>query len=160
MHFSEEYIIHSQPRLVHRTPGRYIYKAEHCMVISLLYPDQTPPVEILTLIFDFEIGSVLQKFNFQLFRHYPSSYFLFKTTFRRLDSASILMLKKNLLSWSQSTELVPISSTTINPTGYINQLQHKPSTGVKTKTLSVFLGLYLYIFCLSVILKVDRLSYH
>jgi hypothetical protein len=38
---------------------------------------------------------------------YPSSYLLFKTTFRRLDSISVF--RWYLLSWSQSRELIPVS---------------------------------------------------
>lgn len=115
------------------------------MVISLVPTNQTPPLEILTIIFDFLIDSVLQKFNYSLFRHYPA-YFLFKTMFQRLDSASILMLKR-------PTQLVPIYRTS-------PYLQHhnQPNRIYIKKLQKLYFWAYIYIiFCLSVILKVDRL---
>jgi hypothetical protein len=58
--------------------------------------------------------------------------FLFKThNFRRPDSVFILWW--NLLSWTQSIQLIPISGHQHqHKIEYINQAQHKPSARVKT----------------------------
>jgi hypothetical protein len=58
-------------------------------------------------------------------------FFLFKTTFRRLDS--ICVFRWNLLSLAQSIELLPISGHQHqHKIGYINQPQHNISARVKT----------------------------
>jgi hypothetical protein len=71
-------------------------------------------------------------YNHCVSRHYPPSCFYLKhTAFRILDSVSVF--RWNLLSWTQSTELVPISEHEHQyKTGYINQAQHKPSAIVQT----------------------------
>jgi hypothetical protein len=64
----------------------------------------------------------------------PSCFYLKQITFRRLDSISFF--RKNLLSWAQSIELVPISGHLCqHKVGYTSQTQHKPSARAK-KTLT------------------------
>jgi hypothetical protein len=62
--------------------------------------------------------------------HYPSSCFYLDTTFRRQDSVSVV--RWNLLSWTQSIELVPISGHQYEHKIGYRIGQHKPSARVKT----------------------------
>jgi hypothetical protein len=74
------------------------------------------------------------KYNYCVFGHYASSCFLFETQhFGDWILFPSSGKKKILLSWAQSTQLVPISGHQHqHMTGSINQPQHKPSARVNT----------------------------
>jgi hypothetical protein len=63
-------------------------------------------------------------------------FLLEHTVFQRLDSVSVF--RWNLLSWTQSIELAPISGNQHqHKAGCIYQVQHKPSARIKTNIKNI-----------------------
>jgi hypothetical protein len=81
--------------------------------------------------------NICTQHNYCVFGHYPSSCFLFKT--RRFGHLILSVSSvKNLLSWPQSIELIPLSEHQHQQKkGYINQAQHKPLARVKTNIKNI-----------------------